>query len=510
MTALIVRIFSGRHYGAEIELNPGTWVFGSDDSCDIILSDGSLERRHAALTITENGATFSVAASHLDGKIEALDRENAQITELTALTPYKMGAVVFAWMKAPAEQSDWESVMDALRIGSRPAEQAADQGASASGEAKSDESSQDGEAKPEEPAEGASADEAESAPAPAELDPEKAEQLRRAQLEAQKRSARGMLAAGLCTSALVLGLGLFGIFMATSDSGSNPEESIRRALADSGFADLSVTENSDDRFLVTGTVPNDDQRGRLIRLTQMLPYTTDIRVSVDSDLTDAIQSGFNAQDFWPDVSIKKSKDKKRELLVKAYIQNEQTESKAFEKALSNVPAILRKQNSMNIARTIRYERDLRPMVGKAFDSPVLSKTQVAYLPGRLEVRLPLTPEREESLAKAIGKLREMAEVPLLIDIKNIEDKPATAVSAKTDAPAATTQTVAKPKQADDFPFRVVSSSMGVLRFVKLSNGERVFEGGRLPGGYMLVRVMPDKLALSRDGKKINYPLRVRK
>jgi type III secretion protein D len=509
MTSLIVRIFSGKHYGAEIELNPGTWVFGSDDSCDIILSDSSLERRHAALTITENGATFSVAASHLDGKIEALDRENAPLTELTALTPYKMGSVIFAWMKAPAEPSDWESVLDALRIGNRPASQAAEQSGTAPAAGDAAEASEGGEAKPEETDDTVSAEEQEAAPQQAELDPEKSEQLKREQLESEKKSAKRMLVAGLGASALVLVLGLFGIFMATSNSGNSPEDSIRRALADSGFADLSVTENSDARFLVTGTVPNDDQRGRLIRLTQMLPYPTDIRVSVDSDLTDAIQSGFNAQDFWPDVSIEKGKGKKRELLVKGYIQNEQTESKAFEKALSNVPLILRQQNSPRITRSIRYERDLRPMVGKAFDSPVLSNTQVAYLPGRLEVRLPLTPEREESLAKAIGKLREMAGVPLLIDIKNVEDKLA-AAAVKTQTAGAAPQSVAKPKQTDGFPFRIVSTSMGVLRFVKLANGDRVFEGGRLPGGYTLVRVMPDKLALSRDGKRFTYPLRIRK
>jgi type III secretion protein D len=408
-------------------------------------------------------------------------------------------------MKAPAEPSDWDSVLDALKIGNRPASQAAEQ----SGAGDSVATPEEGEAKPEESGESASAGEEESAPEQTESAPEQSEELQRALIEAQKKSARRMLAAGLGTSALVLVLGLFGIFMATSDSGNSPEDAIRRALADSGFADLSVTENSDDRFLVTGTVPNDDQRGRLIRLTQMLPYPTDIRVSVDSDLTDAIQSGFNAQDFWPDVSIEKGKGKKRELLVKGYIQNEQTESKAFEKALSNVPLILRQQNSPRITRSIRYERDLRPMVGKAFDSPVLSNTQVAYLPGRLEVRLPLTPEREESLAKAIGKLREMAGVPLLIDIKNVEDKLA-AAAVKTQTAGAAPQSVAKPKQTDGFPFRIVSTSMGVLRFVKLANGDRVFEGGRLPGGYTLVRVMPDKLALSRDGKKFTYPLRIRK
>ena len=122
MTSLIIRLFSGKHYGAEIELNPGTWVFGSDDSCDIILSDPSLARRHAALTISENGATFTVTASALDGQVGTLEPDAPPASELTALTPYRMASVIFAWTKAPAAETDWQGVIESLRIGRRPAE----------------------------------------------------------------------------------------------------------------------------------------------------------------------------------------------------------------------------------------------------------------------------------------------------------------------------------------------------------------------------------------------------
>lgn len=51
MDAVVFRIYSGVHSGAQIELTPGTWVIGRDDSCDIILTDASIAARHAALIV---------------------------------------------------------------------------------------------------------------------------------------------------------------------------------------------------------------------------------------------------------------------------------------------------------------------------------------------------------------------------------------------------------------------------------------------------------------------------
>ena len=55
MRAAVLRIFSGLHIGAEIELTEGVYVIGTDDSCDLILSDSSLKARHAALRVSVSG-----------------------------------------------------------------------------------------------------------------------------------------------------------------------------------------------------------------------------------------------------------------------------------------------------------------------------------------------------------------------------------------------------------------------------------------------------------------------
>ena len=49
--------------------------------------------------------------------------------------------------------------------------------------------------------------------------------------------------------------------------------------------------------------------------------------------------------------------------------------------------------------------------------------------------------------------------------------------------------------------------MTPMRFISLSDGQRVFEGGRLPSGHILEAISLDNLTLSRDGQTTTYPLR---
>ena len=46
-----------------------------------------------------------------------------------------------------------------------------------------------------------------------------------------------------------------------------------------------------------------------------------------------------------------------------------------------------------------------------------------------------------------------------------------------------------------------------MKFATLENGERVFEGGELPGGYVLEHIDVDELTLRKNGTVTPYPLR---
>ncbi len=65
--AVALYVFSGPHLGARLELAEGSWVLGSDDSCDIILS--GLAPRHALLEAAAGESGMTVSLSPLDGSV---------------------------------------------------------------------------------------------------------------------------------------------------------------------------------------------------------------------------------------------------------------------------------------------------------------------------------------------------------------------------------------------------------------------------------------------------------
>ena len=53
----LIKILTGPHAGAEALLDPGAYVLGADDVCDIILQDSGVAGRHMRLKL-ESGYDF--------------------------------------------------------------------------------------------------------------------------------------------------------------------------------------------------------------------------------------------------------------------------------------------------------------------------------------------------------------------------------------------------------------------------------------------------------------------
>lgn len=124
------------------------------------------------------------------------------------------------------------------------------------------------------------------------------------------------------------------------------------------------------------------------------------------------------------------------------------------------------------------------------------------------MRAILTPERADALKGALDAVRASCDVPLSIEIAN--ETPVERSNAKPAMP----ETPAKPAKAVSTKsaasgrtdFKVTSVSSGAIPFVTLATGERVFAGGRLPGGYTLETIRSDRLVLSKNGRRTEYRL----
>ena len=57
--AWALKILSGPHVGAEIALDPGTWVLGRHEECDLVLTDETLAERHLELNVSNDNVQVS-------------------------------------------------------------------------------------------------------------------------------------------------------------------------------------------------------------------------------------------------------------------------------------------------------------------------------------------------------------------------------------------------------------------------------------------------------------------
>ena len=534
MASVILRILSGAHLGAEIELTPGTWVIGRDDSCDIILTDSSIAARHAALRITDAGV---LEFDPLDGTILTALEEAPEDGMLVAGRIYRLGGVLFAWGVADSPDEFWNEVERSLAELSAPKiEPAAARQAAGSAEPTEPREpvaaqASAGEDAPGEPSGEAAAEAGEFGEAPADDSADGAPENGAGEGDTGGRAARivlvAILAAAIAGAALLardrraaetqsaraaVEEGWVSLAAEAQDAsllarvkaflGLAPKdeaallEQVRLLVKSEGFDDVTVALREDGSWRFAGAVADDAERGRLVRFARALRENSVLDVTVDSDYTTALAAAFNTNDFWPDA-----------LVVSGYMLSNVVEEKAFETALASVPEITSSSSGrrFTITRRILHKTDLEAIFAKLFKAASLTGVKAEYRPGRVRLLTVLTQERREKLDAILKDFCAQAGVLVRIDVVN-EAGEAPVAAAAIAAPAAPAESVDPMKPR----FRVVGVSGGALKFITLSSREKVFVGGTLPGGFVLEAANFDALTLSKNGKRIKYPLRLSK
>ena len=89
-----LKILSGPHVGAEIPLDPGTWILGRHEECDLVLTDDTLAERHVELNVTPEGVQVTNLAQGQNIYLSGEAQPNS-----FALTPHTVvmaGSLYFA------------------------------------------------------------------------------------------------------------------------------------------------------------------------------------------------------------------------------------------------------------------------------------------------------------------------------------------------------------------------------------------------------------------------------
>lgn len=522
MSAIKLKICSGLHRGADIELADGVWVFGRDDSADIILADEGLMRRHAALAVSDEGVRFE----KLDGDV--LDAAGKPVAG-GVLAPgefWRMGGVLMAWGPANAEPAFWEALaasLDASLAGSSAP--AASQG---SAEADQDERAADAREesldrtmneRPEEPEE----KKVDDAHEPDGKRPSSAGRtalviclivlfalLTAAATLTFSRTARESVHAWLAERSPAVLAKVYEPLFETGGfanvrhfferagltgrlPGPEPQALCEtlEALAQ-GRAGLEVTRHENGTYEVTGVVESDAERAAVLRHAKGLEWPVVIDVAVASDYVDIYGSAFRVLGFSPQVSVRRS-GRETLLDVSGYMATKDIEEKAFADVIRTVGT-----DGVAIGRRIVHAEPLARLYREAFEKAGFKDASAEFGPGAVTVRTSQLGARRPSLEKVLAEVEARAGVPLPVTIAEAPVQKAPAKKAKTaskNGPPA---------------FRVTSVSGGALKFVTLSSGEKVFVGGRLPGGWKLEAVKSDRLVLTRGRERINYALKEKK
>lgn len=469
---IALRAFSGPNLGAEVMLPPGTYIIGTDHSCDIVLSDSSIAPRHAALTAepAPPGQLPRVYANPLDAAI-ILNEESfpAEGRDLPQGAPWFLGLTCLAWNTPDAPRE--------VIIPNLPGQVALTQ------------------------------PESTRKPLAGEQDAGSENTLRDSndvgigpttELPRRKRWPLRVVAVLLLVALCAL---LFE-FRPGPASMEEPAAQLRQELAKAGL-DKLVVSGENGRITITGTVMNEKERSLIWTMARNLKSPVYVRVGVRDDIAQAVKMKLNTKGVFPEVTFPGDDETMR---IAAYIKDTQTENAVFASLGADLPEL------PQLEKRIVHADRLQPLIEAELNSAQLRNIHTVFGPGRMEITDNSSSGNHGALQAAMQKVEKSVGFPLAYTIIS-QDTPTSGDGAFRSLRPLVSGGIS-PDMSATSPgtplldgVRITGVTLRPMRFVSLGDGQRVFEGGMLPGGHVLEGISLDALTLSKNGRTTIYPLR---
>jgi type III secretion protein D len=476
-----LRIFSGPHMGAEIILPPGEHLVGSDDSCDIILSEGLVSPRHALVRVIPVQDDSPQADIRPVDDTVLIDQSPAAAdgTPWSPGSPCLLGSTMLAWLPADDTTEAWQELIAHL---AKPTDSTARQATPSLA--------------PDTPAVEAGTDQAPTELANADS----------VDSEATPPRPRN-LTAGKIIRALVVLLCLGSLAVSyefsTRPTGVSQLE-LTEILKESGFASLSV-ERDGEILEVRGEVADDHERARLLRLAQSLQSPVQLDVHVRADRIGAIAFAFNSQGLFPEIL---KTEESNGYQVRGYMRSSQVEEAAFVAALEDFPANMRPLLVRDIIHADAVDGALRPLLARAG----MDFVSTDYHPGMVIFSGTFSEAQRSLLESVMSETQQALGVP--VPFRIVAETQVTLTRAATPANTTSAMPMAAPSPMATEPYeasieglQVTGVTLSPMRFISVHTGERVFEGGLLPTGHTLESIDDKELRLRKDGVVTIYRLR---
>jgi len=455
MTGVELRVLSGPHLGAALELPEGLYLVGSADEADLILAgDDTLAGRHLELTVRPGP---EVAVRPLEGEAALAGRPLPPEGGLWAPgEALSLGFTALAWR--PKGES-WGTITLA------PLEFA-------------------GLVRPEQPeaVEEKEADSADTGPPgpPAE------EPAADGPWSRWGKSGGGWgLWLGLALLVLLLGGLLLGDWSESRNLAAAVER-LNALFTQNGVAGARA-EAGEDALVIRGLAVDDGEMDLIARLAAAQPFKVRLEVRILADRLRAVRETMNNRGFFPEVRL--LPDGRLRLAV--YMKDAQVEDRAFEDLERDL------QGLAEAERRVVHAPEIQPTLARELQLAGLGRVAPVFMDGR--VSLPFQPSAEERrrLNQALEKVREAIGAPLAVQLASEGgERPLGAVleGAPPD-----------PAGAED-RLEIMSVNLGPLPFITLRDGQKYFVGGVLPNGATLAGIAADRLELAVGDEITVHPL----
>ncbi|MDD2966860.1 MAG: type III secretion system inner membrane ring subunit SctD [Desulfovibrionaceae bacterium] len=558
---LWLHIFSGHHIGAELPLAEGQYVFGTDDSCDLIFSDSSLAGRHAALIIQQEEAGTLCSIQPLDGTLSLDGQVHTELFTLPQGTLCFVGLIAWAWMPSTspseAREAMWEELNTALQEKSPKKHDTTDAQQHAGKEQQEQNGEEENTAQPQT-----------DLAAPADT----ATTL----LELHSPSPTGAGTARSSSRNWVLFffvLILVAAFSFRYEYRAQPSQLavLTQALEQQKITGLRVQQTEAQEIQISGTVPDDATRAALLRFVRSLSFPVLLDITVANDSQEAILAAFTSRGFYPALSTQppkklstaeaqhmpvlgsntpwaakpldgvemlvpppskaapspqteqegisiKGKPQDAEQAVppqkvyylSCYVKNPATEAWLFEQIQADIASIstASRQGRAPFVARIVHQEDVQAVLEPALRAAQLNSATVNYLAGSLDIIGTFDSRQREAIGAILASAEKELEMPLHTrHIGSAATAPASTLVPARGKEANPALAAAGATAEATGEFRVTGVTMTPIPFIQLSTGQRIFEGGSLPNGSVLEKIGIDILKLRRNGALSDYPLR---
>lgn len=470
-----IRIFSGNHIGAEISVRPGKYIFGSDDTCDFILSDAGINAHHFSLEISadeskDTAQNITVKITPLEGKLSVNEQEIQEECLWEKEQLLSAQGILLAWT-----DKDMELLIQKSKISMLP--QSKENAPAATEEKNANINGTDNTVTEitdnnivteEENSENNSVQQPDTAP--------------------KKKKFLGIFISVLAVLVLTV------TFTPIENSELNDVKNIENLLKQNGFQTIQAIV-SEKGIIWQGVLENDEERSKLHSLAQSMHFPVYLDIMVKSDIAKTFKNIFAIKKLYPTVRTAGNSN----IFLGYYVKDKLYEQIAMNTLKEMLPHYEEIQQNLTV-KTI-YANELAKILDSKKQLYSLEKLDPAYEEGRLVFGSMYTQEEQNQVKAIMSDIN--AELGFTVPYQFITAE----IQQENRRISPKSGPVSSPAQKTQQDFTVTSVNMGAIPFITLNNNEKIFIGGLLPNGGTLEKITLRELTINHNGSITIYPLR---